>query len=517
MKAKSLYLLVCLGIVQISVAQKLHYELPENASKMYNNGNFIKAKELYRDLYKKNQNNTEFKFRFGVSLLNSYEWEDGLKMLEEVSKKLDVSNEVWYYLGKGYHLTNRYDLAIKMFEKYISIDGSSALAEKSKRRIEMCLNAKSLVKSPVNTQFENLGKYINSNGKECNPVVTPDENYVLFTTRREGTTGRIYDLEGYYTADIYASSFKSNKWSKARSINYPNSYGNESVAGISEDGTYIFYYVDNPKEKNSLYMAEKGKRSYMKPKKINNKDINAKHSQQLSATISNDGNTMIFSSDRKDGKGQFDLYIAKKLPNGKWGMPSNMGESINTSLNENYPYLVDEGKTLYFASEGHKSIGGYDVFKSTFDEETQTWSKPENIGYPLNTPDDNTGICFSQDKKIVYLSAYRSDSEGGLDIYRVELKDEETELTTVKGMVYQSDSSLVNYPMQIEAFKEDGGDLQGIFEVNSSKGSYIMILPPNKYILKIADNNGNTIEKKLWIKDRNLFKAEIEQNIVLSQ
>ena len=90
----------------------------------------------------------------------------------------------------------------------------------------------------------------------------------MFTTRREGTTGRVYDLEGYYTADIYGATFRSGKWSKTRSINYPNSYGNEQIAGISENGNYVFYYVDNPKEKNTLYMAEMGKRSYTKAKKL---------------------------------------------------------------------------------------------------------------------------------------------------------------------------------------------------------------------------------------------------------
>ena len=517
MKMKLTILLVMVLVSQVLWGQKLHYELPDNANKMYSNGNFMKAKELYRELYKKHQNNTEFKFRFGVSLLNSYEWEDGIKMLEQVSKKSDVSNEVWYYLGKGYHLTNRYDLAIKMFEKYLENDANSEMAEKSRRRINMCNNAKQLVKFPVNTHFENLGKNINSKGKEYFPIVTPNEYQLMFTTRREGTTGRVYDLEGYYTADIYGATFRSGKWSKTRSIIYPNSYGNEQIAGISENGNYVFYYVDNPKEKNTLYMAEMGKRSYTKAKKIDNKLINDKSSKQLSATISNDGQLMVFSSEKKHGYGASDLYFVKKLPNGKWANPSNIGENINTNLNEINPYLIDEGKTLYFASEGHNSIGGYDVFKSSFDEETQTWSKPINIGYPLNTPDDNTSICFSENKQFVYLSAYRSDSEGDLDIYRVELKDEATQLTTVKGMVYNGDSTLVNYSMQIEAFKEEGGDLQGIFEVNHNKGSYIMILPPNKYVLKIADNTGKTVEKKLWIKDRNLYKEELEQNIILSE
>jgi len=115
MKMRLLFFL--LFIVQFAFSQKLHYELPENASKMYNNGNFLKAKELYRELYKKNQKNLEYKFRFGVSLINTYEWDDGVTMLEQVSKKVEAPKEVWFHLGRGYHLTNRYDLAIKTLKK----------------------------------------------------------------------------------------------------------------------------------------------------------------------------------------------------------------------------------------------------------------------------------------------------------------------------------------------------------------------------------------------------------------
>ena len=513
MKMRLLFFL--LFIVQFAFSQKLHYELPENASKMYNNGNFLKAKELYRELYKKNQKNLEYKFRFGVSLINTYEWDDGVTMLEQVSKKVEAPKEVWFHLGRGYHLTNRYDLAIKTLKKYIQFKDNSSLIEQSNKIIEMCENAKELVKKPLNVSFENLGKSVNSKGKEYLPFISPNEDQVIFSTRREGTTGKIYDLEGYYTADIYVSSFKSTKWSKTRSYGYPNSYGNEQVAGYSENGKYIFFYLDNPKDKNQLHLAEREKKSFGKSQKIENKHINEKSSKQPTATISNDGMAMIFTSDRSGGRGGFDLYLVKKLPNGKWGEPTNLGEEINTSEDENYPYLTDEGSTLYFASKGHKSIGGYDIFKSEWNEDNQKWSTPKNLGYPINTPDDNMSICFTDNKKIAYVSAYRKDSEGDLDIYRVHFKDDDEQLTTVKGIVFNKDSTAVTFSLTIEAFNETSGDLQGIFEVNKTKGSFIMILPPNKYVLKIATPTGETIERKIWIKDGKGYKNEIEQNFII--
>lgn len=503
------------AITHSVIAQKLHYELPENASKMFNSGNYLKAKELYRELYKKNQNNLEYKFRFGVSMLYTYEWENGVKMLEEVSKKVDAPKEVWFYLGKGYHLTNRFDLAIKTIEKFLKLDEKSTLAEEGKRTIEMCENAKKLVKTPLNVTFENLGKEVNSKGKDFMPFISPNEDMLIFSTRREGTTGRIYDLEGYYTADIYVSSFKTVKWSKARSYGVPNSYGNEQVAGYSENGNHVLFYVDNPKEKDQLQLAEKGKKSFNKSKKIDDKNINAKSTKQNAATLSDDGMTMVFASDKSGGVGGFDLYLVKKLPNGKWAEPMPIGNQANTNLDENYPYLTNNGKTLYFASKGHKSIGGYDIFSSDFDEETQQWSVPANIGYPINTPDDNLSICFAENKKIAYVSAYRKDSEGDLDIYRVKFNDEYEALTTIKGNLLNSDSTVISEQIIIEAFNEETGDLQGIFETNKTNGNYLIILPPNKYILKMALANGETIEKKLWIKDGKEFKNEIELNFLI--
>lgn len=514
MKARLLILLLTI-IVQSVAAQKLLYELSDNASKMYNSKNYLKAKELYRELYKNNQKNLDYKFRFGVSLLFTYEWDDGVKILEEVSKRVDAPKEVWFYLGKGYHLTNRYDLAIKTINKFINLDAKSELVEEGKRTIEMCENAKELVKIPLNVTFENLGKNVNSKGKEYMPFISPSEDQLIFSTRREGTTGGVYDLEGYYTSDIYVSSFKSVKWSKARSYGFPNSYGNEDVAGYSENGNYLLFYVDNPKDKNQLYITQKGKKSFEKAKKIDEKNINNKGNKQSAASIADDGMTLIFVSDKNGGKGGTDLYIAKKLPNGKWAESISIGDNINTNLNENYPYLTNNGKTLYFASEGHKSIGGYDIFRSDWNEETLQWSKPTNIGYPINTPDDNLSICFADNKMIAYVAAYRKDSEGGLDIYRVKFNDENGTLTTIKGFLLNSDSTAITTPITIEAFNEESGDLQGIFEANHTKGNYIMILPPNKYVLKMALPNGETIEKKISINDGKTYKKEIEQNFIL--
>lgn len=507
-----LYLVFFLLLAEATTAQKLHYELPENASKLFQAGNYVKALELYRDIYKKDLTDTKNAYYFGVCLINTFDFDDGIKTLEKIHNKPDCPSEAWFYLAKGYHATLRFDKAIEYFKKFVGLNNGSALIDEANRYIQMCLNAKQLVKDPINITFENLGPNVNSKGKDYLPLITDHESYLLFTTRREGTTGKVYDLEGYYTADIYTSKFKTTAWSRAMALGYPNSYGNEQTAGISENGEIIFYYVNNPDSKNNLQMAEKAKSSFKKSALIKDKHINAKSSEQISATITDKKDIIIYSSNTANGKGGFDLYISRLLPNNTWSDPENMGDVINTPYNENYPYLTNNGKTLYFASEGHNSIGGYDIFKCEFNDNTETWSKPENIGYPLNSPLDDYSICFTQDKKFAYVGAFRKDTYGDYDIYKVTFNNETPPLTTIKGYILNQDSVVHNKPIRMEVFNQTTGDLQGIYE-SSAKGTYIMILPPGKYNL-IADlPNNQTFNQKFDVKDRKYFKPEINRNI----
>ncbi len=497
--------------------QKLNYEISDNANKMFDLGNFQRAKELYREKYKKDLTDAKVKYKFGVCLVNTYELADGIKTLESISTAPSTPSEVWYYLARAYHLSNRYDKAISLYKKYMSSNGAKAdLVAKSERDIEMCNNAKVIIKKPLNVQFENLGKRVNSAGREYNPMITPDESMLLYSTRRQGTTGRIYDLEGYYTADIFLAKYKYGKWSKARSIGSPNSYGNEQTAGISENGKFVLYHVNNPNSKNNLQISKKTRSSFKRSTQIKSKKINTNAGLQKSATISNDENYIIFSSDKPEGIGRQDLYICRKLPNGEWAEPVNMGDNINTTFDEAYPYLTDNGYTLYYASTGHNSIGGYDIFVSHFDLSKKEWSKPKNIGYPINTPYNNTNITFSENKKYAYVATHRKDSYGDLDIYRVDFINTPPSYTTVKGFVLDADSNIFNTQLTIEVFKKNTDELYGIYEVNPTKGNFIMILPPNNYEINIDIPGKGYFKKAFAIAGRNKYRKEVKRNITVS-
>jgi len=494
-------------------AQKLNYEISDNPGKMFDLANYKRAKELYRSIYKNDLTNLKIKYRFGVCLVYTYEEEDGIKTLESIPSSSTPPLEISYHLARAYHLTNKYDKAIALYQKYISIGNKEELIAGANRNIEMCQNAKELVKNPIHVKFENLGKRVNSIGKEFLPLITPDESFLFYTTRREGTTGRIYDLEGYFTADIYHSKYKYGKWSKARSVGMPNSYGNEQTAGISEDGMKVVYYVNNPNSKNNLQISTKSRSSYKKAIKIKSDGINAKIGKHISGTISNNEDYLIFSSDRPGGYGKQDLYICKKLPNGKWAKPKNMGKTINTKYDDCYPYLSNNGYDLYFASTGHNSMGGYDVFKTEFDLSKKDWSTPKNIGYPINNSDDNMSICFSKNKKYAYVGTHRKDAEGDLDIYRINFLDTDPSYTTYKGFVLDSDSNLFNLPIAIEVINKETEELYGIYQANEKKGGYIMILPPGKYELNVDVPEKGMYLEKLVVQGKNKYKKEINRNI----
>ena len=256
------------------------------------------------------------------------------------------------------------------------------------------------------------------------------------------------------------------------------------------------------------------KYSFNPPKKIDDKRINNNSGKQHSGVFSNDGNTFIFSSKRNGGLGGYDLYIVKKLPTGKGGEPQNMGPEINTEKDEIYPYLYDNGQTLYFSSNGHNTIGGFDLQKSTYDNVAKKWNSPENLGLPINTPFDDYTICFGQNKKTAYVGMWRKDGFGEKDIYQLIFENEEPLYTTINAKVMYEDSSQFTPALTIEVYNEKD-ELTGIYTKKQDKGSFIMVLPPGKYKINLLQNDNIIYQESIFVKDHNLYKDFVEKKIIL--
>lgn len=234
------------------------------------------------------------------------------------------------------------------------------------------------------------------------------------------------------------------------------------------------------------------------------------------ACISSDNNTIYLSQVKDDSKGHYDIYMYRKLPNGTWGPPKNLGSVINTSYDEICPNVSPDGKILYFASKGHNSMGGFDLFVSNLNEITGEWNPPINLGYPINTPGDDVTISIAGNRRYAYISSIRKEGYGGLDIYRATFKDIDEPLTVIKGKIVNSLDSLKkewknNNQMLDISIYDTKNNIFGKYIYNNNLDRFIAILPAGNYKLVVQVNGYDEYTEKLTILDRNLFQPEIEK------
>jgi len=413
----------------------------KNAKDNFSLGNYKDALNDYLALIKNDSTNITYNFRIGVCYLyTDIDKSKAIYYLEKViaSPKADVN--AWYEIGRAYMFDYNFDKAISCFKKYKSItNGKESFQLSSERMIQMCEEAKKQVKNPVNVTIENAGPEINSAYADYNPYIPSDESYMIFSSRRAGNTGNMQDFDGYNTADIYISYQKYGKWTKAKGIgNTINSGLVEESVGLSSDGSKLFVYADNYNAASTVMVSDKKGKTFGKPELLGN-NINSLK-LVTSATISTDKKMLVFACDKNEAEGGMDLYMCRKLPSGEWSTPENLGGKINTIYDEDFPYFAPDGKTLYFSSQGHNSMGGFDIFKTTYDKNTNTWSDPVNLGYPINTPDDDMTISFSATGRHAYIASLRKGGYGNLDIYKVIFNDADPAYMILSGTLMTKDS-----------------------------------------------------------------------------
>jgi outer membrane protein OmpA-like peptidoglycan-associated protein len=386
------------------------------------------------------------------------------------------------------------------------------LAE-TNRKIEMCKTAKRLVADPVKVKLQNLGKNVNSAFADYSPVLSADQESLFFTSRRPGSTGDQKDDEGNYMEDIYISSKTKTGWSPATNIGAPiNTAENEATVGISPDGQTILIYKDDLGDGN-IYSTTLDGDVWGKPVKLND-NINTKY-WEPSAFISADGNTLYFTSNRPGGYGGRDLYTSKRLPKGDWAVAVNMGPTINTPFDEDAPFIHPDGHTLSFSSNGHNTMGGFDIFTSLQSEEG-IWSDPVNAGYPINTPDDDIYYVVSPDGLKAYFSSFREGGLGEKDNYMATyMGRKEIPLTLLKGVV-NDESGKVAKNVEITVTDNETGQVVGIYRPNSKTGQFLFILTPGKnYNITYQGDNALFYSENMDIPKKSNY-YEIKREVLLN-
>ncbi len=458
---------------------------------------YEKALPYYDSLVTHNYKNASWTFKLGLCYLNHpSEFSKSIIYLEaatadyalntkETSYKEEKAPVISFlYLGDAYHRNYRFDDAIEAYRKFLSYveDKNKYYITYIDYKIQTCKNAKELIAKPVNMQVKNLGPNINTSYPEYAPVLSADESILLFTSRRPENIGGLVDEDGKYFEDIYLSYRTDDEmgWQKAVNVSAPiNTAGHEATIGTSIDGQILFIYKDDD-DSGSIYITSFQGDNWSVPEKIKG-DVNSKY-WETHATLSADGTTLYFVSNRPGGFGGRDIYRCKMLPSGEWSKAYNLGPLINTPYEEDSPFLQPGSNTLYFSSQGHKGIGGFDIFHTDFLDTGLFggWTEPENMGYPVNTAGDDLFYVPTIDKKRAYYSSAAAGGYGDNDIYQLTFPEkEESKLTVFRGNIID-DFGKIPEGASISVTDLNTGEVIGSYLPNPNTGKYVLILPHKK-------------------------------------
>lgn len=469
---------------------------------------FQAALPLYLKANGFNPNNALLNYRIGFIYLNSNDKTKARPYFEKaLSLNPAVMPDIHYMLGRSYHLSMDWDKAIASYKSYqatLKVESEKLRIADINRKIQECITGKELVKNPARVFIDNIGPEVNSQYPDYGAVISADESVIIFTSRRPTSTGA---EEGYYPEDIFISTKINGKWTPATNMGKPiNTKGHDATAGLSHDGAKLYVYIDEGGN-GSIFESNLAGETWSKPEKMNDY-INTKY-HESSASLGYDGKTLYFVSQREGGMGSRDIYVSKMNEKGKWDKPVSLGPAINTMYGEEGAVIHPDGKTIYFSSQGHKTMGGYDIFKSVY--ENGVWSEPENLGYPINTPDDDIFFTISASGKRGYYTSFSPDGYGEKDIYVITFLGPEkpvvlngednllasltapvketviaptveikvAQVTLLKGVITDA---MTQKPLeaQIELVDNTRNEVIATFTSNSSSGKYLVSLPAGK-------------------------------------
>ncbi|RZT93353.1 WD40 repeat protein [Ancylomarina subtilis] len=455
------------------------------AEMYFANKNYGDAAPILYDLLLGDRKNPEFNNMLGVCYFNlESEKEKSTEYLEKAIRysksKNNIPLDYYYNLGKSYHINYQFSKAIRTYNNLLNLvprDDAEYIAD-IEHELEICRNALQLTEHPVNITVENLGNLINTEYAEHSPGVTADETTMVFTSRRNGTGSKV-DKDGQFFEDIYISHQVNGVWTEPKGISILNTKDHDASISISADGQEIYvykagYYNNNESNGGDIYVSKLNGTNWTRPQKLHS-DINSP-SKESHISVSADGRTIYFSSNRPGGYGKMDIYSVKKLPNGQWGPAQNLGPNINTIYDDDAPFIHHDGKTLYFSSKGHKTMGGFDIFKSTF--ENGHWNKPVNIGFPINSTKEDIYFTPTPDGKRAYMASYRKGSYGRADIFRIQTPDtENTGLFVLKGKLINTKGKPVGHAKIKLSYSNK---TVGLYRPNTASGKFLFIIDAGK-------------------------------------
>jgi len=474
-----LFLLITLLLLSISGYCQTD-KLTKKGDNAFEQKSYFEALKLYEQALAENKQDAYLNWRVAQCyLLTAPKTKSLFYANEAIKNSPKPTPEICFTFAQALHLNHQFDRAIEYYKKS---DPSNKNKKYISKLIGECNNGKFYVGNPEDYKITNAGAQINTEYPEYLPYITADRFKLFFTSRRPGSTGGKKEYDGLLFEDIYISNNKGGAWDAPYNPGAPlNSDVHDACVGLSDDGQTMFVYKSV--NGGDVYTSElKGKR-WTKPEPV---AFNSEFFETC-VTISSDERTLMFV--RKVMDGSRDIYMCSRTAGGAWSKPRKV-ENINTEWDEDAPFLHPDGKTLYFSSKGHSSMGGYDIFKS---EKTATgWGPPKNMGYPLNTALDDVYFILSADGKIGFYSSEKEGGYGKTDIYsiRMPVDEKEPELALLKGVIKDA----AGKPVQAEITITDNVTKETVAKLHSNEatGEYLLALPAGK-------NYGIAIEKQGYL------------------
>ena len=492
-----IFLFALPGHAQERKPDKKEIKLHKAARKYLQEEEYEEAKNVYLELLNIDSTDVDYNYEAGLAFFNSTIDKDQASFFFDRSLRHFEGPplaDLVYYQGRAYQFNGEFDKAIESYKRYrrLSEFPSPGFDQPDVERcIRMCHFGLAYFEDTRSSiTIQNLGPNVNSPFPDYAPVIKNDESVLIFTSRREGSTGGRLYLDGKFFEDIYVSTYVNDSWTKATNRDTTNILMNsevntpyhEAAISFSKDELTLFIYREN-----GIWKSQFKEDEWQFPS-ILDEEINERNTRVPHVFLSDDENTMFVVSDKKGGYGGLDIWLTHRDETGKWAPLQNLGPNINTEYDEDAPFVSADGKKLYFSSKGHTSQGGYDVFKS--DLKNGKWAVPENMGAPINTPGDEIYFITNDEGTAGYYSSSRGGGIGDMDIYRLTLECLGVPTTEIDGIVLTGGDKQAPISASIIVTDQETGDTAGVYQSDPLTGRYTMNLKPKRsYDLQISAPN----------------------------
>lgn len=441
--------------VRNMINQASEKELVVNCSRFLQENHFYFAELVTNRLLEINPESPNYNYRKGFIVLGMSRNESiAIKHLTKATKDSKVIKnfdmystsedavpiDAYYHLGRAYHLDEQFNKAVENYNKFLDLTSrESELIPEAKKRIAQCAVATKLISQAQNLEVRNVGATINSEFADYSSNISLDGRALYLTSRRpweDKSSDKFRDpLLNHLPDDIYQVTRSGSNWNSPIRMGMSKAQLNEVSVSVSSDERRVYLYNDKSGI-GDIFLSDYRDGKFNEISPIELKDVNDPKWWESHYTISPNGNMIFFVSDKPGGYGRRDIYFIEKV-NGKWSKPKNIGSNVNTRSDEDAPFMGLDNSTLYFSSNDETSMGEFDIFMSVRNEKG-VWSKPVNLGYPINSVGDDIYYTHTADGKNAFFTSFRKGGFGDRDIYEVGLAGNVKNAALLNGLIIHS-------------------------------------------------------------------------------